>query len=276
MIKKILIPCLVTALSISTLSANDDFDFDSSEVEVVESNQVKSNYNKNQLGIEEIEKASNETQDIDPENMTAEEIVDSKLSAEDKMAESLALEMGNDSKSKTTREIYKKKFVVKDYRNIRYKKGFDWFSIMKHDKGEFNSFLSYLNLPLPALKSMYGKADTLDQIRLNAYAYDFAYNKPNIAENYYKLFTSQRKIGFLDQKIRYADFLIRTGRPSEVKKIITKKDCVVNFKFQAKCNYYLGVAEYLTTGNHKNLYLRLSKSYVSKANKIYNKNKRKK
>ncbi len=235
----------------NSLLANEDFKIPESSVEVVESSNVKNNFNPDTevdlVNDNNVEKEATKEIDSGEFNNIREESKSPIPVAEEKI------------------------FVPKDYKNIRYSKDLEWFSIINHDKNEFLSYLKYINLPKETIKNMYGKVNNTEMIKLNAYAYDYGYGKPNIAENYYLLFKNNTKMSFYDKKIRYADFLIRTGRPAEVRNLIKNKDCMANFKVMATCNYYLGVSEYLLTGDNKNTFLRLAKNNVKKAKLIYDK-----
>lgn len=245
---KNLLKISISALMLFSLAnASEDFKIPDSNVEVVDSNEVKNNFNQNSE-------------------------VDIKGTSDNKINE-------NEQEFNNTRPtakspipvIEEKQFVTKDYKNIRYSQDLEWFSILNHDKQEFLNYLNFINLPKETIKNMYGKATNAETIKLNAYAYDYGYGKANIAENYYLLFKNNEEIGFYDRKIRYADYLIRTGRPAEVKNLLKNNDCMSNFKVMSTCNYYLGVSEYLLTGNNKNTYLRLAKNNIKKAELIYNK-----
>ncbi len=238
--------CLLSSMAI----ASEDFKIPDTNVEVVDSNEVKNNFN----------------QDSEM-NMTGS--VDKNSKVNDNISEDFNNERPTAKSPIPVAE--EKVFVTKDYKNIRYSQDLEWFSIINHDKNEFLNYLQYINLPKEAIKNMYGKVTNAEAIKLNAYAYDYGYGKPNIAENYYLLFKNNADIGFYDKKIRYADYLIRTGRPAEVKNLLQNKDCMSNFKVMSTCNYYLGVSEYLLTGDNKNTYLRLAKNNIKKAELIYNK-----
>lgn len=233
----------------NSLLANEEFKIPESNVEVVESNEVKNNFNPD-----------TET-DLTNEKNNSNEVVDDTAEFNNVRPE-----------AKSPVPIVEEKlFVPKDYKNVRYSRDLEWFSIINHDKNEFLAYLKHINLPKETIKNMYGKVSNSETIKLNAYAYDYGYGKPNIAENYYLLFKNNDKMNFYDRKIRYADFLIRTGRPAEVKNLIKTKDCMSNFKVMSTCNYYLGVSEYLLTGDNKNTFLRLAKNNVKKAKLIYEK-----
>lgn len=218
--KQLMLSLLGISLATSQVLANEDFVIPEESIEVVDSKEVASNFDSTNEQAQEIEAASNETLGIETE--TVEKKADfEKVESDSKIEESnpYAKAMSQGVKPGA---VARSSFKAKDYTNIRYHKDFEWFSIVKHDESEFKSFLKYMNLPKNTIKNMYGKVDTPDMVRLNAYAYDYGYGKPNIAENYYLKFP-ESDIGFYDKKIRYADFLIRTGRPNEVENVLKKE-----------------------------------------------------
>lgn len=237
-------------ISSNYVLANEEFNIPESSVEVVESNEVRNNFNPDT----ESDIAPNIKNDSSTKVENSEEFNNIREEAKSPIP-----------------IVEEKAFIPKDYKNIRYSKDLEWFSVINHDKNEFLAYLKYLNLPKETIKNMYGNVRNSESIKLNAYAYDYGYGKPNIAENYYLMFKNNKNMAFYDKKIRYADFLIRTGRPAEVKNLIKTKDCMSNFKVMNICNYYLGVSEYLTTGDNKNTFLRLAKNNVKKAKLIYDK-----
>jgi len=90
-----------------------------------------------------------------------------------------------------------------------------------------------------------------------------------LAENFYILMNKKGKAFSLRDRIKLADYYLRTGRPEKISDALKKSDCMASFKNSSKCFYYLGIKEYLLTGNHKNFGLRLAKTHIKKAKEIY-------
>jgi len=256
-------------LSISIFTSQllaEDFEIPEESIEVVESDKVKSNYDKEDLRYKTLSDLGEEEVDITIK--TNNNNNNNKLSTADFLD-------GNDEDQQVEepdfikKEKEKPKFKPKRYQNVRFKKNYEWYSIISHKKKDFKAYINHLGLPEEAIRNMFGKIDSTKAIKLNAFAYDYAKHDASIAENYYRLFN--HKMGFFDGKLRYADYLIRTGRPQEVKKILKRRDCSANVKYNAKCYYYLGVADYLLTGNNRNSSLHMAKSWIKKAKLIYNK-----
>lgn len=152
---------------------------------------------------------------------------------------------------------------------IRYDKTTQQFSLFEHDKKAFKSYIDEKHLPARAIAGMYHNVTDPESLALTAYAYDYAYGRPDLADGYYERFPAMKKLGF-SHKIRYADFLLRTNQIEKIQKILAKGDCVSNFNEGSRCFYYLGVAEYLISGDNKNMYLRIAKSKQEKALELWN------
>lgn len=149
---------------------------------------------------------------------------------------------------------------------IKYVKSLQGYSLFDISKEGFKDYLNKEKINEHLLAELYNRIDNDKSILVSAYAYDYGHQRPDLAESFYKLI--KPSMGF-ENILRYADFLIRTGRLKEVEALIPKMDCVKNIKFSAQCNYYLGIANYLLTGNNKNLGLNLSKKKIEKAKEIY-------
>lgn len=171
-----------------------------------------------------------------------------------------------------TIEINKDKGLkLKNYSEVSYVKGYDWFSITPPTEESFNDKLMSLDMDFETFESLLKDGKNLDgdMLYLSALYYDFVRKEPNLAENYYLLFKKSR-LSRVQKKIALADFLIRTGRYKGMKELITAKDIYAyigcrGWDFQ----YYKGVLEYLNTGNKKNKYLlKAARCGVSKAKHI--------
>lgn len=173
----------------------------------------------------------------------------------------------SDTNKKTSTEIK----IVKPISvpNIKYIKGMEDYSLFDVTKEGLNSFIEKKKINKLTLETMYNRIDNPTSIIVSAYAYDYGYQRPDLAENFYKLFTD--KFGF-ENKLRYADFLIRTGRASEIENLFDKMDCVVNFKNATECKYYRGLATYLVTGDNKNKDLKSIRKKLPKAEEIFSSN----
>jgi hypothetical protein len=151
---------------------------------------------------------------------------------------------------------------------IRYNKGLIKYSLFDTTKEGFKEYTKEEKINGYMLKTLYNRIDNPKSIVLSAFAYDYGYSRPDLAENFYKLFSSTKGIKFED-KLRYIDFLLRTGRVNEIKNNLTKAECISSFKHNSQCYYYLGVASFLTTGDHKNIFLNLARHKESKAKEIF-------
>ncbi len=173
----------------------------------------------------------------------------------------------SDTNKKTSTEIK----IIKPISvpNIKYIKGMEDYSLFDVTKEGLKSFIEKKKINKLTLETMYNRIDNPTSIIVSAYAYDYGYQRPDLAENFYKLFTD--KFGF-ENKLRYADFLIRTGRASEIENLFDKMDCVVNFKNATECKYYRGLATYLVTGDNKNKDLKSIRKKLPKAEEIFSSN----
>jgi hypothetical protein len=272
---KIIILSSLLLLSNQQLSA-EDWNFSEEDIEVVDSKKLHSNYDKNSALAKSLDKNNKEEINIEENmkelnltnNKSDQTITLSELSTEDFLKDK-DTEEDIIAPSFIKQEKKEPQFKPKKYYNVKFRRDYEWYSIIPHNKKEFKKYIDYLSLPDETIRHMYGKVNSTKSIKLNAFAYDYAKHDASIAENYYRLFS--KKMGFFDGKIRYADYLIRTGRPTEVKKILKRRDCSANIKRSAQCFYYLGVSEYLTTGNNKNASLKMAKPWIKKAKLIYNK-----
>lgn len=161
------------------------------------------------------------------------------------------------------------KFEQKSYGDIKYNHDNDWYSIINHDPEEYDKFISFIGMPSSAVNKMLGTVSTPNAIMLNAFYNDYLKENPSVAENYYILFDSNKKINFYERRLRYADYLIRTDRPEKVLEILSHGECIANGRLMSMCNYYIGVAKYLTTGARNSYELRQSKDAIPKAKEIY-------
>lgn len=151
---------------------------------------------------------------------------------------------------------------------IRYNKGLIKYSLFDTTKEGFKEYTKEEKINGYMLKTLYNRIDSPKSIALSAFAYDYGYSRPDLAENFYKLFNSTKGIKFED-KLRYIDFLLRTGRINEIKNNLTKAECIGSFKHNSQCYYYLGVVSFLTTGDNRNIFLNLARHKESKAKEIF-------
>ena len=104
---------------------------------------------------------------------------------------------------------------------------------------------------------------------LSALGYDYVFHRPEAAENFYILLKDNSENLDLLKRLKVADYYLRTGRPKIIKEIVPKGKCLANFKIREECLYYVGLSTYLTTGNNKNIDLKLAGERIEKARKIY-------
>jgi len=170
--------------------------------------------------------------------------------------------------------LQSKKIKLKNYVGVSYNKRLEWFSILGHNASTFEKIKRKYHISSLIENKLLNSVSSPRAILYNAFLYDFKYKKPNIAENFYILFPKRvlnnRKFSFVDRKLRFADYLIRTGRPLAIFNYLKKIDCMSNIKWMGFCMYYLGVAEYFRTGDNRNNYLMVAKPYVKKARLLYN------
>lgn len=159
-------------------------------------------------------------------------------------------------------------FISANANEVKYNKELSQYSLFKTDKEGYKEYLTEKKIEPAILKQLYNKKDNPKGIVISAYAYDYGYGRTDLAEPYYELFTKTPKIGFED-KLRYIDYLLRTGRINNVEEHLKSTDCSINFKHAGKCFYYLGIVKYLKTGDNKNTYLNLAKNTEEKAKEIY-------
>lgn len=157
---------------------------------------------------------------------------------------------------------------LKSY-EVDYDKSLLNYSILKNNKEGFKEYVADKKIPAYTVKKLFGSADTKDSTLVSAYGYDLNYQRPDLAENFYLLIGDKYQVEIRD-KIKKADFLLRTGRPEQISEILSKRDCMSSLNYQHYCYYYLGLKEFLTSGDNKNIFLQLSKTKVKKAEEIYN------
>lgn len=167
-------------------------------------------------------------------------------------------------------------FDMINYTDLRYKSNLKSFSIINTDESEFNQYMDSKKYEREDIDSFQNKAYSQEMVEFNAFLYDYKLKKPNLAENYYLKFKDFKKPSLINHKIRYADFLLRTGRVDKIKNVITRKECLSNIKISGMCFYYIGIADYIMTGNNKNYELRTAKSSIPKAREIFDIKKNKK
>lgn len=165
--------------------------------------------------------------------------------------------------------------ALQPIKNVKYYKELDWFSVIDHNQTAFAGYIQKLNLPSFTLDQLRDRTDSGIALVVNALAYDYGMNDAGMAENFYKAFLGRNDISFYDSRIRYADFLIRTGRPQKVLEFLNNGVCMNHINSMASCDYYLGVARYLMTGDNKNVNLRSAKDYFQKAGILFYQNDKK-
>ena len=166
------------------------------------------------------------------------------------------------------------KIKLKNYVGVTYNKKLEWFSILGHGPIAFENFKKKYHISAFMENKFLNSTGNSLAIMYNAFLYDYKYKKPNIAENFYILFPKKiinnHKFSIVDRKLRFADYLIRTGRPLAIFNYLNKVECMSTIKWMGICMYYLGVAEYFRTGDNKNNYLMVARPYVKKARLLYN------
>ena len=159
--------------------------------------------------------------------------------------------------------------VVKPNPNIRYNKDMEGLSILNHDKESYKKIIK--GIPKIVFKKIFGTTKSQESIKLTAYAYDWVYKRPDLADGYYELFpNSYHDIKMID-RLRRADFYLRTGQEDRIKELLSMSQCLANMsKLQAYCFYYLGIPKYIETGKSNNA-LRLAAQKIPKAKELLKK-----
>jgi len=251
----ILMLALMLTLTSSAYATDDPFSIPEDSMEVVSAEDSEKGALEDDSGMDDEEDVSVDDLDALLEKKLEKEDMITPPGVEDELAA----------------EPVDEKLKLKKYKNVRYSKSYAWYSIIPHNTKAFKELLNERGITTEMSKSMFGYARSVTDIVLNALVLDYVYKKPYLAENYYLLFKDNPKFSFYFRKLVLADYLIRTARPRQVKSLIKKSDCMANFKYMSMCNYYLGVADYLVTGNNKNVHLHMAKSRYKKAALIYNK-----
>lgn len=194
-----------------------------------------------------------------------------ELNVNDAMNDSFALPV-NDKKDENAigeegqQEL--SKILLKQY-NIKYDKSVESLSCEKVSQGMYNAYLQKNGINQMVFKNLLNSDASIKSITMSAYYYDYYLQRPDLAENFYKLM--YKRIGELEveDKFTLADYLLRTGRGDMINKIFSVTECSTMFKVGDKCFYYLGVDSYLRTGNNKNKFLKIAKNKLKKAKTLY-------
>ena len=137
--------------------------------------------------------------------------------------------------------------TIKNYSDVHYVKGYDWFSIINPDSYKFNEYLIKYNMNDEDFQNKLANNDTSDNmVLLSALYFDYVKKQPEMAENYYLAFN---KIHIdRSKKILLVDYLIRTGRYKGMTNTISVDD-INSFIGCSGANYeyYRGVMIYLNT-----------------------------
>jgi len=150
---------------------------------------------------------------------------------------------------------------------ISYEYSLENYSLYEHDIKAFEKTMKELGVTKEALKFIEKNPFASDRnILVSALRYDYVYNRPDLAENFYQKFNGP-KFSF-NEKLLLMDFYLRTGRLDEIKSSLTKGSCFSSFKFMHKCFYYIGVVEYIETGNNKNQALMSASQTIKQAKDI--------
>jgi hypothetical protein len=154
-------------------------------------------------------------------------------------------------------------------KGIKYEKGYLPYSIYNTDKEAYKAYVKKLNLPNITIKNLFNSVKTKDSILLSAFAYDYGYKRPDLAENFYQYLPKLGKKYTMSMKILLADYYLRTGRLDKIETLLNKSECVAYISEKDRCFYYLGLIPYLKDGNNKNHLLNMAKDSIKKAKEIY-------
>jgi len=162
------------------------------------------------------------------------------------------------------------KLEFKPNKNIKYRKGFDAYSVIPHDQDALKDWLRERGILPIAFDTLFGYADTRKELMTSAMGYDWGKEDPASASVFYDLivenFPSSLKFG---DKIIAADFYFRTGQIKKVKRVLPVSTCSSMIKGQHICHYYRGLAIYLETGKNRNSSLKIASQVYKTAKFIY-------
>jgi len=244
--KFILIIITLSSFSIAEMMEENFGENPSSTTKIMETNNLDSNIEEGYIEVN--------LDDIDRDRNISS-IVDSNDS------------MGNDK--------VLSKITLKKYPKVKYKKSMYKYAInnpgktKKSSQLKFKKYLEDSEIDEFIFSKLLDSDDSIKSLKMSALYYDWYLLNPSIAENFYKLLYKKKKELKLYEKYLLADYLIRTNRGDMINKFIEKRECSVIFKGRSNCFYYLGLDDYLNTGNRANNYLRLSKGKNKMAKYIY-------
>lgn len=272
----------LSVILISSLSFAEDFDVSDAKVVNVEKDYKKSvSFLDDKTNVKSIEEDINDNPapniGVEPEPINTQDIQNAKIvdSSDTELGETVNI---SSEPISNIVPVKVNRFVPKRYNGIRYARGYDWFSLIDNRKNYFHDVISNLNLRTP-FEKVKNDISNLKNVAANAFYYDYIKNDPTLAENFYLILYKNRhrhkEIDFYVAEVLLTDYLIRTGRPKPAKNVLKPMDCVTNFKQKAICNYYIGVVEYLNSGNNRNTGIRNSKGYIKKAKQIWDKTSKK-
>ena len=173
----------------------------------------------------------------------------------------------NSFASSSSTEDTAKKIKPIPVENIKYNKGLGIYSYYETNKDSFKRFTEENKIVPFRLKGLYNRVEDPTGIVVSALAYDYAFSRPDLAENFYSLFTPKKMA--LSDRLRYADFLLRTGRVNKISTAISKVDCMKSFKLRNVCYYYLGLEQYIVKGDYRNKYFNIARSTIDQAKSLY-------
>ena len=278
---------LVVSLSFCILQANEPDPFADDNVITIDANQAAkeskvSNESEQSKKFDEINDKQNDVLSVikKTKNPSLEDVSNSLKSSmfgNDENITKVTPPEQKDDESSSLTELIEKSNAPEDQnsigpqpvKGIKYYKELDWFSIMDHNQTGFAEYVKKLNLPTFTLDKLKNRTDSGLALAVNAFAYDYGLHDAPMAENFYKEFLGRSDISFYDRELRYADFLIRTGRPQKVLEFLSNSTCMNHINFMASCDYYLGVARYLMTGDNQNVNIRTAKDYFDKARILF-------
>jgi len=115
------------------------------------------------------------------------------------------------------------------------------------------------------LRKIFGSIDNNTAVIVSALGYDWVYQRPDLAENFYQILKEKAPKLSLYNRMLMADYYIRTNRFSAIGDILSNVDCASSFKLHNQCNYYYGLYLYFAKKKYKN---RILSSVTSKYPRI--------
>lgn len=130
------------------------------------------------------------------------------------------------------------------------------YSLLLPTEKKYIDFLQESNFNEESIAEVYENCDGSPRSALIcALAYDYGYNErgEDIEEWYQLAADNNIKIGSKSARIEYADYMLRGGESGLITSYFKAGECYTK-RLRGPCFYYLGMAQFLETGNCKYLH----------------------